>query len=294
MNPDHPAGWSFSFPGEAPERLDLALIRGPVELSRREARRRIDAGLVTINGRPVSVASRAVSPGDRLSILAPDFVVPIVANESGVVAVAKPSGIPTQPAAQQGPPAASEIVASMLRRERQPDELFIVHRLDTGTSGVLVFARSRAAAATLSRIFASENPKKVYLSIVHGAVEEPVEIDLPIARESASRFRADPAGRPAVTLIRPLGRSSGFSLIEATLRSGRTHQIRVHLASIGNPVAGDRKYGGGFRDNAVRPMLHAWLLELPSFGTYVAPVPDDFARFASAEELATFLPNAMQ
>jgi 23S rRNA-/tRNA-specific pseudouridylate synthase len=146
-----------------------------------------------------------------------------------------------------------ELVALELKRQRLPSALYVVHRLDTGTSGVVVFARTREAAATLSELFASQSMRKTYLARVEGLIDAPVTIDSPVG------------GKPARTFIRP--RSDGW--IEAEPESGRTHQIRVHLASIGHPVVGDRRYGGS---KAPRLMLHAWRLEHEMLGTLEAPL----------------------
>ena len=149
-----------------------------------------------------------------------------------------------------------ELLALELKRQRLPSAVYVVHRLDTGTSGVVVFARTSDAAASLSALFASRALRKTYLARVDGVIDAPLTIDSPIA------------GKPARTAVRPL--SNG--LVEALPETGRTHQIRIHLASIGHPVVGDRRYGGS---KAKRLMLHAWRLEHETIGTIEAAPPPD-------------------
>jgi 23S rRNA-/tRNA-specific pseudouridylate synthase len=131
-----------------------------------------------------------------------------------------------------------------------------VHRLDTGASGVVIFARTRDAAANLSGMFASREVRKLYLARVAGTIDHPVTIEAPIA------------GKDALTLVRP----RGGDLVEVQIETGRTHQIRIHLASIGHPIVGDRRYGG---PSAARMMLHAWKLDHEAIGLLEAPPPDD-------------------
>ncbi|HEX7191523.1 MAG TPA: RNA pseudouridine synthase [Thermoanaerobaculia bacterium] len=166
------------------------------------------------------------------------------------MAINKPAGMPTQPPRDRATRSAEELLRAKYR------EIYLVHRIDTPTSGVVLFARTRQAAAELSNLFASGEMKKTYLAIVAGAIH-PMTIDTPID------------GKEAVTIVRPC---DGF--VECEIETGRTHQIRIHLSSIGQPIAGDRRYGG---PPAPRLMLHAWKLEHASLGVLEAPIPIDFA-----------------
>ncbi|HEX3582966.1 MAG TPA: RNA pseudouridine synthase [Thermoanaerobaculia bacterium] len=166
------------------------------------------------------------------------------------MAIDKPAGMPTQPPLDRATRSAEELLRVKYR------EIYLVHRIDTPTSGVVLFARTRKAAADLSALFATGAIQKTYLAIVAGVVE-PATIDSPID------------GKAAVTIVRP---HDGF--LECEIKTGRTHQIRIHLASIGHPVAGDHRYGG---PPAPRLMLHAWKLEHASIGVLEAPIPIDFA-----------------
>jgi tRNA pseudouridine32 synthase / 23S rRNA pseudouridine746 synthase len=133
-----------------------------------------------------------------------------------------------------------------------------VHRLDRPTSGVVVFARSAQAAARLSKMFASREVRKTYLA----------RVDPPIAHELTIETQID--GKDAVTIVRPRERN----LVEIEIETGRTHQIRRHLASAGHSVIGDRRYGS--KVSAPRLLLHAWRIEHNELGLIEAPVPADF------------------
>src|ERR1700680_1110511 len=229
-------------------RLDRAIAARFPDVSRRQARQLLTEHRILVNDRPVSIASREIDDSDRISIAGEKQSIEILAMTDAFVAVNKPSGIPTQPARDRVQRSLEELVGLQLKRRRLPSTVYVVHRLDTGTSGVVVFARSRDAAATLSELFASHAIRKTYLARVEGVVDAPATIDSPVG------------GKPARTMIRP--RSDGW--IEAEPESGRMHQIRIHLASIGHPVVGDQRYGGS---KAPRLMLHAWKLEHEMLGT---------------------------
>jgi len=229
-------------------RLDQA-VASRFNISRRKARELIAAGRVLVNARPVRVASREVADDDLRTVEELPQI-PLLKLTDDWLAVDKPAGLPVQPPRDRAAISLEEILRVEYR------EIYLVHRLDTRTSGVVVFARNRAAAARLSALFASRAIRKTYLAVVAGAIE-PQTIDTPIE------------GKEAITIVRP--RDDG--LVEAEILTGRTHQIRIHLASIGHPVAGDRRYGG---PPAPRLMLHAWKLEHDELGAIVAPPPAVF------------------
>ncbi len=233
-------------------RLDLAIAARFPDISRRKARELIAQKRVLVNERRVAVASREVADADRIAIVDEGAAIPILASSDDWIAINKPAGIPTQPPRDRKVRSAEEL----LRVEH--GEIYLVHRLDTPTSGVVLFARTRAAAARFSELFASGAMRKVYLAVADGVIDEQQRIESPIE------------GREAATIIRPLRRAGDRTVVEAEILTGRTHQIRIHLASIGHPVAGDRRYGGS---RASRLMLHAWKLEHPSIGTLEAPPP---------------------
>jgi RluA family pseudouridine synthase len=238
-------------------RLDQAVAARFPAISRRKARDLIAAGAVLVNQRSVRVASREVADSDDIRVVEAMPAVPLLASTSEWLAVDKPAGMPTQPARDR----AALSLEEMLRAEYRT--IYLVHRLDTPTSGVVVFARSSAAAAKLSRFFAAGRIRKLYLA----RVDPP--IDLPVDLQMAGELTIDTPieGKDALTIVRP----RGGDLVEVEIKTGRTHQIRIHLSGIGHPVIGDRRYGG---KAASRLMLHAWKIEHPELGTIEAPAPE--------------------
>jgi len=231
-------------------RLDQAIALR-FDISRRKARELLAAGRVLVNQRSVRVASRDVADDDELRIAEERPPIALLKLTGDWLAVDKPAGMPTQPPRDRAAMSLEEILRVEYR------EIYLVHRLDTPTSGAVVFARNRAAATRLSELFASRAIRKTYLAVVAGTIENETRIETPID------------GKEALTIVRP----RGGSVVEAEILTGRTHQIRIHLASIGHPVAGDRRYGG---PPAPRLMLHAWKLEHEELGTIEAPVPAAF------------------
>jgi RluA family pseudouridine synthase len=243
-------------------RLDQAVAARYPEISRRKARELIGEKRVFVNDRPVGVASREVSERDRITIAESLPDLDIIRETRDWVAVNKPPGIPTQPARD--------------RKQRSLEELMrvrfgpihLVHRVDTQTSGVVVFAKGRVAAARISGMFASREVHKIYLAVVEGAVPHDLTIETPIGEKDAH------------TIVRPLRQLEETTLVEAEILTGRTHQIRIHMKSIERPVVGDRRYGSIMA--APRMLLHAWKLSHHYFGDeLVAPVPGDFPSLSS-------------
>lgn len=173
------------------------------------------------------------------------------------VAIDKPAGLSTSPDRERKRRSLEELLRSKYR------EIFVVHRIDTGTSGVIVFARNRAAAARLSALFATRAVRKIYLAVVEGAIPHDLTIESAIG------------GKDAHTIVRPLKQLGDKTLIEAEILTGRMHQIRIHLKSIERPVVGDRRYGSSMP--SPRMLLHAWKLSHEEFGELVAPAPPEFS-----------------
>src|SRR6185369_12791663 len=160
--------------------------------------------------------------------------------------------------------------------------VFLMQRLDRGTSGVMFFSRRADINAKLTRQFEQKRIRKRYLALCEGELAERQTIDAPLARVGAIKFAVRDDGRRAVTHIEPLEATTRGSLVDVILETGRTHQIRVHLAAIGHPLAGDWLYG---ERNAARPMLHAAELAMTHPITnqplrVVAPLPEDFLEEA--------------
>jgi 23S rRNA pseudouridine1911/1915/1917 synthase len=238
-------------------RLDQAIAARHPEISRRKARELIAQKRVLVNDRPVAVASREVSERDRITITEELPELTIIRETRDWVAVDKPAGMPAQPTRDRVTRSLEEWLRIRYR------EIYLVHRIDTQTTGVVVFARTRAAAAELSALFASREIAKTYLAVAEGTIDHEMTIESPIG------------GKDAHTIVKPLRQLDGSTLVEARILTGRTHQIRIHLKFIERPVVGDRRYGSSMPSR--RMLLHAWKLEHAYFGgELVAPVPADF------------------
>ncbi len=311
-------------PDLAGQRLDQ-LLAATTPLSRRRARLLIADGAVRRNGELVRVQGRLVAAGDVVDLAAveglagfmPPEPVPVsvLRDDGWLVAVDKPAGVLSQPAEERGPrtggvaagarPGECEGDLAMDQRlllwlacqEGRPPFLRLAHRLDRVTSGVLLFARRAAATAPLAGAWRQGTVERCYLAVVEGEPGwERREVEAPIARAAGGgwRFEVSPRGEPAATLVCRRAVGGGISLVECRLRTGRTHQVRVHLASLGHPVLGDRLYGS--RGGAPRPLLHAaWLaLPHPADGALVrieAPLPADFPPALVAALHATVGPQ---
>jgi 23S rRNA pseudouridine1911/1915/1917 synthase len=281
-------------------RLDQ-LLAAATALSRRAARRLIDDGLVARNCQPTRVLGRVLEWGDVVDVLRPPDELgaparpdlpelPVLFADRWLVAVDKPAGMLSQPGrGTTGELAADQVAVLRLAVERgSKPYLRMVHRLDRTTSGVALFAANPQAHAPLVAAWADDAVDRRYLAVVEGEpADDETVLDRPIGRDPSHgwRFRVDPAGRPARTAVRVAARlADGLALVECRLLTGRTHQVRVHLAAWGHPVLGDRLYGSRRAGLAPRPLLHASAVELPhpQDGHRLrieAPVPDDLAAF---------------
>ncbi|MGI8533565.1 MAG: RluA family pseudouridine synthase [Candidatus Limnocylindrales bacterium] len=253
-------------------------------LSRSYVQRLIGQGRLTADGRVVAASSR-LGGGSRLRLdvpaAAPVADVPesiplrIVYRDAAMLIIDKPAGLVTHPA--PGHPSGTlvngllgsgESLSATVAGRQRPG---IVHRLDRDTSGLLMIARHDAAQARLQALLRARRVRKDYLCLVIGSVAAQLgRIEAPIGRDARHRTRMAvvAAGRPSVTGYRVRERFAGWTLLEVELLTGRTHQIRVHLASIGHPAAGDRVYGSGDARTGPaglgRLFLHAWRLALPN------------------------------
>jgi 23S rRNA pseudouridine1911/1915/1917 synthase len=273
-------------------------------LSRSFVQRLMSDGLVTADGRAVK-ANTVLEPGAAIRVEVPppetaapvgdaSIDVPVVYEDDDLLIVDKPAGLVVHPSPGH---ADGTLVNALLGRHgasfggiagvRRPG---IVHRLDRDTSGLLIVARHDAAQASLMAQLKARRVKKTYLALVHGSVAAAVgRIEAPIGRDPGHRTRMAvvSSGRPATTGYRVRERFEGWTLLELDLVTGRTHQIRVHLAAIGHPIAGDPVYGTGTSrrgpEGLARLFLHAWRLELtsPSSGRLIraeAPLPADLEQ----------------
>jgi 23S rRNA pseudouridine1911/1915/1917 synthase len=279
-------------PRDEGERLDRFIAaRGGI--SRGEARRALDAGGVFLDGRRCKVAGRVVRAGQQVVVNlaeggraaaepSPLERARLLYADADLAAVDKPAGVPAQPTLTSDRGTLPELVAALLGTP-----VSIVHRLDRETSGVTVLARTRAAAAALSEAFRVGTPEKTYLALcARPPAPADGRVDAPLGKDPARAGlrRVDPRGDPAATRYRTLRASDTAALVEASPETGRTHQIRVHLAHLGAPLLGDSRYGGPRRVGEVaipRVMLHARRLVIahPLTGARLeleASVPDDF------------------
>src|SRR5579885_297525 len=307
-------------PAHAGMRLDVFVSAHLApEFSRSQVARMIKAGLVTVNGAPAR-ASGAVRPGDRIDVApmpaamthqsqgdAPE--IDVIAEDAEFVVVNKPAGMTVHPA--PGHPDSTLVDALLARFPElatmaEPDGVLrpgIVHRQDKDTSGVMVVARTPYARTALARQFKDRSVHKTYLAVVRGIVaRDQTTISRPIGRHPTERKRMSTVSRTprdAVSHVTVLARfagvsreDSGATLLLVRPETGRTHQIRVHLASIGHPCAGDRLYGRGGGDPAFsRHALHALALSFshPRTGDrleFIAPLPADLGDFLERRGIA--------
>ncbi len=280
------------------DRLDKYIADNSA-FSRSRIKHAILSGEALVNG-------KTAKPGDRLragdvvtlnmdepkeAAAEPEEIpIDVVYEDSSIAVVNKPQGMVVHPAPGNF---TGTMVGALLFRIKDLSGIGgeirpgIVHRLDKDTSGLLVVAKNDEAHASLSGQIAKRSMKRVYAAIVHGNIrEDELTIDKPIGRSRRDRKKmaVDSGGRHAVTHVKVLERFGEFTYIEASLETGRTHQIRVHMASIGRPVAGDTAYGPKKpRLHDGGQLLHAKELRLrhPVTGeqmVFKAPLPDYFEK----------------
>lgn len=271
-------------------RLDIYLsTKFDTTISRSLWQKYIKAGYVSVNNKVVTTPKFEVDETDEIALNLPekeqtDVDLSILYEDDDVIVVNKPSGLLTH--AKGGlsdEPTVAEIIRSKTSFATDTDRPGIVHRLDRDTSGLLIIAKNPESAAHLQRQFAERTAKKTYVAITDGKPKlNAAKIDLPIGRNPSapSTFRIDPNGKPAQTTYHVLAENDAQSLVELKPATGRTHQLRVHLAHLNAPILGDRVYG---KSSDCRMMLHAQKLEitLPSGERRVfeAIVPDEFKKF---------------
>ena len=271
-------------------RLDIYLsTKFDTTISRSLWQKYIKAGYVSVNSKVVTTPKFEVDETDEIALDLPekeqaDVDLPILYEDDDVIVVNKPSGLLTH---AKGGLSDESTVAEIIRPKTSfatdTDRPGIVHRLDRDTSGLLIIAKNPESAAHLQRQFAERTAKKTYIAITDGKPKlNAAKIDLPIGRNPSapSTFRIDPNGKPAQTTYHVLAENDIQSLVELKPTTGRTHQLRVHLAHLNTPILGDRVYG---KSSDCRMMLHAQKLEitLPSGERKVfeATIPDEFKKF---------------
>ena len=253
-------------------RLD-AVIAARLGIPRADVQRAIAAGAVTVDGRPRPKSHR-LNGGERVEIdAAASTALPpegppleIAWRDEHLAVVRKPAGLPTHPTENRRGGTVVNRLLGMgvpLAPRAGPLRPGIVHRLDAGTSGLLVIASDDETHEALAAMFKRHEADRRYLALVRGVVpNDRFEVDAPLGR-SGARIRVDATGgRSAATAFEVRERFGAATLLEAEPRTGRTHQIRVHLSAVGHPILGDRRYRGGGQDAKAlgldRPFLHAW------------------------------------
>ena len=290
----------MTFMGDAGKRLDHFLQEHLPQFSRSRLQIWIKQGRVLVNG---SVAKASlmlhggegveVSPAGEVALLAmpEDLPLEILYQDAAVIAINKPAGLVVHAGAGvESGTLVNRLVHHFAALSQVGGDLRpgIVHRLDKGTSGVLLVARNDAAHRALAAQFADRAVEKTYLTLVHGHVRnEQGRVTAPISRDPVRRIRMTAkleTGRSALTEYGVLRRFEKFTYLEVRIGTGRTHQIRVHLSSIGHPVAGDKLYGA---PPAQRIFLHAWRIAFtsPATGqrvTVEAPLPAELTAWLAS------------
>ncbi len=235
--------------------------------------------------------TRAISPED--ATLARSLV---LEEDATLIAFNKPSGLAVQGGSGVTRSLEDLLAAFAKSNGKQPR---LVHRLDRETSGVIIAARTKPAAAYFSEAFAGRDVKKTYLAMVCGGAPAPESGEIDLALKKSSRkgldiMEAAAEGQPALTRYRTLASTSEAALLELTPETGRMHQLRAHMAAVGRPIAGDGKYGGFYRIGGTeipRLMLHAAALDVPhpqgGRRTFEAPPPPEFEQIAQTLGLIT-------
>jgi 23S rRNA pseudouridine1911/1915/1917 synthase len=278
---------------DAGKRLDQVLAARIPELSRRKARVLLDIGGVFVDRARVKVASRTVRAGQLIEAhlggaleratksvggaaraedarALPAYAV--VFEDDDIVVIDKPAGLLTAPT----PESDRNNLADLLRRDGSRSEIFVVHRIDLGTSGLLVLARTALANQRLAALFREHDVTREYIAVVQGAMEQDITVRVPVK------------GRPAVTHLAVRERLGDVAtVLGARLETGRTHQIRIHCSHLGHPVLGDLQYGRRTAHDPPRMALHAATLGFshPRTGeqlSFSSPMPEDLSVWLTA------------
>lgn len=271
------------------QRLDQRVVEQIPTLTRSYATKLIDEGKVMVNGEVVTKSGYKMRHGDKVTVdhdeglykNIPFIDLNVLYEDDDCVAIEKPLGLLSHSKGAFNPEAT---VATWLRgrlRSMEGERAGIVHRLDRATSGVMICAKTPEAHSWLQKQFAQRRVKKTYSAVITGMLDEPeAVIDMPIERnpKKPQTFRVGANGKPAVTHYQVLGSDGTYSLVELKPETGRTHQLRVHLAHFKHPIVGDTLYDG---EPADRLYLHAHRLELTlpnrERKVFVSPIPKSFA-----------------
>ena len=284
---------SLIFDQPTPKRLDIFMSEYKPELSRSFIAKQIINGNILVNAKPSKVSHKLHINDliefneDVLEISQPENIkLPIIYEDDFCIVINKPSGLITHTKGNTSSEASiASFIYSKLNDEMIGNRAGIVHRLDRGTSGVIVAAKTPFAVKYLQRQFAKRQVIKTYIAIVSGSLEKKEAIiNMSIERnpKHPSTFRVGHNGKSAETQYQVIAENKEYSLLKLTPKTGRTHQLRVHLKAIDHPIVGDEFYGGLNYD---RLMLHAYtlVLTLPDKGkvSFLAPLPKEFSELIS-------------
>jgi 23S rRNA pseudouridine1911/1915/1917 synthase len=271
-------------------RLDKSVLTILSGINRSSVQRLIKSGYVKVNGSIVKLPGKKISGSDKVQVKPKrakkpaNLNIKVLYEDEDCIVLDKPAGVLTHSkGAELMEPTVASWLAGYLGKRPKTNRDHIVHRLDRGTSGVIICAKNGKAHKFLQKQFSSRSAKKHYTAIVIG-IPEPGEaiIDAPISRnpKKPSRFKASENGKPAATrykVVKKLENKYSRAVVDLFPRTGRTHQLRVHMGYINHPILGDKLYGGRPSD---RVYLHAASLEikLPSGTTqkFVSSVPKSF------------------
>jgi 23S rRNA pseudouridine1911/1915/1917 synthase len=302
-------------PENAGERLDSFLASQITYTSRSQIRRAIDNGDITVNKRAVK-PGHSIRPGEEIQIELPSsppleaapepIPLEIVFEDNEIIVINKPAGMVTHPGAGVvSGTLANALVYHFNQISLEPPRRGgasrpgIVHRLDAGTSGLIVVAKTDQAHLILAEQFQSRTVFKGYQSLVFGSLRENVgRIEAPIGRHPRSRIkmavRPDGDGRPALTLYRVAERFDHFTLLNLEIKTGRTHQIRVHLAHINHPIVADTIYDGGRANSIKSKKLRAAIAKLSRPFLHAMQLSFDHPKTAERIEFELSLPDDLQ
>lgn len=274
-------------------RLLDALFTELSEIPKTRVRQLLKFGSVTVNGRPVTRFDHALKRGDTLAVRLKNFPLPVrrkapfrvLYADDNVLVIDKPAGILSIASDTESENTVHKRLNDFLAADRsaRAKRVFIVHRLDRDTSGLMVFARSTQAQDKMQKNW--DKTKKTYLAVIEGRPRKTEDTLLSYLMENTARkVYSAPEGhgaKRAVTHYRVLKTHKAFTLLEVTPETGRKNQIRVHMADMGHPIAGDKKYGSTF--SMRRIALHAWKLgfthpETEKWVTFESPMPESMAR----------------
>ncbi len=302
-------------------RLDVYLAEA-FSLTRTKIKSAIENGYIIVNGRATRPSQKikkgmsiqgGIPEEEPLSLKPQEICLDILYEDEFILAINKPAGMVVHPSFGHREGTLVNAVLGYLKELGQMKESYpslneykaqdiedvsylrpgIVHRLDKGTTGVILVAKDTRTQEMLSAMFKGRGLNKVYRAIIEGSISDnSLTIEGNIGRHPRERKKMavlKGKGRDALTAIKVLRRLKGYTYIEAYPKTGRTHQIRVHLAYVGSPIVGDETYGKRSRHATARPLLHAFRIEFvhPVTGRYIsveAPVPEDMISFMGLHE----------